>query len=72
MATYILMSKSYRASGRPNGFQLVEKDDIEEIERLSQGFGYVIEEEVPESYTVSRAWDDLTYQDSDGFAQWKR
>lgn len=67
-----VLAKVYRGSGRPDGFAVVPSNNRDEIARLVEGFQYsVVDNDKPDDYTVDQAWDEYTYNDADGFTQWK-
>lgn len=67
-----LLVKTYSGTGRPNQFILVNENNQERIDSLTQSFGWSIcLEALSEEYTIDNAWKSLTYIDSGGFVQWK-
>ncbi len=67
---FTVLAKTYPGTGRPNTFRVVPDDAQERIDRLVQGFGFVVVELHSTIKSEDAAWDRYTYVDADGYTQW--
>ena len=71
MGTTVL-AKVYTGSGRPSQFEVVPDEDRDEIDRLVEGYQFVIVAKGTDVADAGEAWDRYTYDDADRMCQWRR